>query len=199
MVFDEEQIIAAAKAGDRAAFEQLVLVYQRKVYTIAYRFMGNPDDAKDLAQEALLKTYYALPGFRGEASFATWLHRIVASVCRDELRRRTRRAPADHRGWAAGRGGIQPEEVVLKREQDDRLQTLINTMAPEYRLVLVMRDIQGLTYEEIAAIMGVAMGTVKSRLSRARYRLKELLLADNYFTPEVLAPEPVWEERRQEG
>lgn len=187
----EEDIITRAKAGDRAAFEQLVLQYQRKVYTIAYRFMGNPEDANDLAQEALLKMYRSLPGFRGESSFLTWLNHVVANVCRDELRKRQRQVPmvelpdGFEQACATGEGerSTHPEGIIMDKERKAYLQQFINDLPPEYRMALIMRDIQGLSYEEIASVLNLNLGTVKSRINRARHRLKDRLLSDSYFAP----------------
>jgi len=186
MVSDAE-LVSLCQQGQQAAFAELVERYEKKVYNLAYRMLGNGEDARELVQEAFLKGYYALPDFRGDASFSTWLYRIATNLCLDVLRRRKnkiafsldepletekgtleRQLPAEEEG---------PEVIVERRELQIFIQELIGTLPPEQRLVLVMREFQELTYEEIAAALQCSLGTVKSRLSRARRALKEKLLA----------------------
>lgn len=181
----DEELVAKSRAGDIDAFEELVSRYERKVYTTAYRLIGNPDDANDLAQEAFLRAFQAIKNFRGEASFLTWISRIVTNVCRDELRKRCRvnieslderiildegevakQYPADEAG---------PAELLEKKELQEEIQGLINNLSPEFRLALVLRDIQGFSYEEIAEQLECSLGTVKSRINRARNYLKDRL------------------------
>jgi len=176
-------LIEKSKNGDLEAFEILVRRYESKVYTVAYRFLGNHADASDFAQEAFLRLYQALPGFRGDSSFMTWLYRITANVCRDEIRRRQRRHVVSLDGGAET-GGVQagftgygcilsPEEAFERKEFSEMVQQCLNELSEEHRLILVMREIQGMSYEEIAAVLQCSMGTVKSRLSRARQAFKE--------------------------
>jgi len=165
------------------AFEQLVRRYENKVYTVAYRFLGNHADASDLAQDTFLRLYHALPGFRGESSFMTWLYRITANACRDEIRRQQRYHVVSLDNETANSGdhfmsrvsGMipSPEEVVERKEFNNMIQQCINGLSDEHRLILVMREVQGLSYEEIADILKCSLGTVKSRLSRARQAFKE--------------------------
>ncbi len=183
----DEVLIQRSKNGDLDAFEQLVRRYESKVYTIAYRFLGNHADALDLAQETFLRLYQALPGFRGESSFMTWLYRIIANACRDEIRRQQKHgslslndnsgeaAAGDYQG-AGQKMGIfipSPEEAVERKELNETIQECLNSLSEEHRLVLVMREIQGMSYEEIAGVMNCSLGTVKSRLNRARQSFKE--------------------------
>ncbi|MEW6661484.1 MAG: RNA polymerase sigma factor [Bacillota bacterium] len=184
----ESDLIKQSKQGDVQAFECLVLQYQRQVYSVAYRFMGNHEDASDLAQEAFVRAFQSISKFREEASFKTWIHHIVANVCRDELRRRNRhpvsslnepvfmedsevyRQTAD---WS-----MAPDRLYEHKETQVYLHNLINSLSPEFRMVVVMRELQGFSYEEIAAIMDCSLGTVKSRLSRARQALRDRIAAD---------------------
>lgn len=186
-MYNDVELVAKSKAGDLHAFEELVCRYERKIYTLAYRMTGNYHDANDLAQEAFLRAFQSIKGFRGDASFSTWLCRIATNVCRDELRKRYRvslesleqevsfgdwemkkQIPADVPG---------PAEIYEQQELQHELQDLINTLAPEFRMALILRDIQGLSYEEIAEQLECSLGTVKSRISRARNYLKEKILS----------------------
>ncbi len=184
----EEELVRKSKNGDIDAFEELVCRYERRVYTVAYRMMGNHEDASDLAQEAFLRAFQGIEKFRGEASFLTWVCRIVTNVCRDELRKKhhvfiesyderidldegevTKQYPTSDPG---------PAEVYEKKELQDYVQAAISTLSPEFRIALVMRDIQGFSYQEIAKELECSLGTVKSRINRARNYLKEKLISE---------------------
>lgn len=178
----EWELIEKSKSGDYIAFEELVHRYENKVYTVAYRFMGNHADACDLAQEAFIKMYQALPKFRGESSFMTWIYHITANVCRDELRRRQNKQALSLDDDSDDNVSLKltvasdapsPEELVESMELSDQVQQCLNMLSEEYRLILIMREIQGFSYDEIAAAMEISLGTVKSRLSRARAMFKE--------------------------
>lgn len=196
MISDEE-LLVQSKNDDVEAFTLLVERYQRMLYTIAYRFLGNAEDASDAAQEALVRAYKNLHSFRGNCSFKTWLQHIIANVCRDALRRKSRRPiisldslqENDGRVWELpDRNANSPEEIVLSREEGDYLQNLIQSLSPEYRMVIIMRELQGFSYEEIATRLNCSVGTIKSRLSRARQALRkqieqdgELFKSDNVY------------------
>lgn len=181
MPLEVQLLVERSKKGDRDAFEHLVQLYENKVYTIAYRLMGNHADAADLAQESLIKIYQALPNFRGDASFSTWIYHITVNVCRDELRKRQRRptvslddSPNNNNTTFEVRcTAPTPEEVLDRTETQAMVQQCLNTLSDDYRIILVMREIQELSYEEIAESLGCSLGTVKSRLNRARQALKE--------------------------
>lgn len=162
---------------DKSAFEELVLKYQDKVYSTAFHLLGNEADAFDASQEAFLKAYQSIKNFRGDSSFSTWIYRIVTNVCLDELRRRGRRRfisidggdediPREIADEAAG-----PEEIALKNADRAELLRALSTLGAKHRAVLVLRDIKGLTYEEISGVLKCSVGTVKSRLFRARAAL----------------------------
>ncbi|SHF07195.1 RNA polymerase sigma factor [Desulforamulus putei] len=182
MPLEDQLLVERSKKGDREAFEHLVQLYENKVYTIAYRLMGNHADAADLAQEAFIKIYQALPNFRGDSSFSTWIYHITVNVCRDELRKRQRRptvsldepaADGNNNTYEIRSAAPGPEEMLDRSETQAMIQHCLNTLSDDYRTILVMREIQELSYEEIAEILGCSLGTVKSRLSRARQALKE--------------------------
>lgn len=186
---DENILVERARQGDLDAFEQLVARYESKVYTIAYRYTGNYADASDLAQEAFIRVYRSINSFRGESSLLTWLSRVVTNVCKDELRRRAKQKTVSMEEMAEK--GQSPatehknrplEELVLKKEWQEEVQQLLNTLSEDYRTVIVMRDVQGYSYEEIALFLKCSLGTVKSRLNRARNILKNKLLARSDLT-----------------
>lgn len=193
MECDEATLIAKSQQGDVEAFGELVSIYEKQVYTIAYRFMGNPEDASDLTQEAFVRAFRAISRFRGEASFKTWIYHIVANVCRDELRKRKKQAVVsldapivtddgyiarEQEDWS-----LAPERVYESIELQETIQELLNQLIPEYRQVLVLRELQGFTYEEIANILGCSLGTVKSRINRARKALRDLIAANKELFP----------------
>ncbi|CCO09298.1 RNA polymerase sigma factor [Desulforamulus hydrothermalis] len=191
MPLEDQLLVERSKKGDREAFEHLVQLYENKVYTIAYRLMGNHADAADLAQEAFIKIYQALPNFRGDSSFSTWIYHITVNVCRDELRKRQRRptvsldepaADGNNNTYEIRSVAPGPEEMLDRSETQAMIQQCLNALSDDYRTILVMREIQELSYEEIADILGCSLGTVKSRLSRARQALKEKISQQMSFT-----------------
>ncbi|HHW44029.1 MAG TPA: sigma-70 family RNA polymerase sigma factor [Desulfotomaculum sp.] len=177
----EQELIDRARNGDLDAFTDLVCRYEKKVFTAAYRIMGNYSDACDLAQEVFIRVYQALPRFRGDCSFITWLYRITANLCRDELRRQGRQKKNSLDEMLASSAGKSlpvdqcpsPCESLERREFQEIVQGCLNELPEEYRLVLIMREIQGLSYDEIAATLDISLGTVKSRLSRARQAFRQ--------------------------
>ncbi|KNZ70384.1 ECF subfamily RNA polymerase sigma-24 subunit [Thermincola ferriacetica] len=186
MCLSDEVLIAQSKEGDVEAFTKLVAKYENKVYTIAYRFFGNHADASDIAQEAFIRVYKSLHSFRGNSAFLTWMYRVVTNVCKDELRKRAREKTVfieelmDNKKGSAMRkeGSISklPEDAVIRKEWQQEVQEILNSLSVEHRTVIIMRDIQGFSYEEIASMLQCSPGTVKSRLNRARHALKEKLL-----------------------
>ncbi len=182
---NEEQIIDMARAGDVTAFESLVEEYDGRIYNMAFRMLGNVEDARDVAQETFLKAYTSLDRFRGDASFSTWLYRIAKNACLDILRRRGRRTiyslddPVETDEGEVDRqlaGHLpDPEGVALDTEVREAVEAAIAGLAPHHRTIIVLRDIEELTYEEIAEVLEMELGTVKSRLYRARCALSRSL------------------------
>lgn len=181
----DELLVERAKRGDVEAFEQLIGQYEKKVFNEAYRLTNNREDASDIAQEAFVRVYTSLSDFRGESSFATWLQRIVRNACYDEYRKRQRqRSVSLDESVAVEDGALNrqladatdgPEQALERVETQRVVHESINQLEEEYRIVLVMRDIQGYAYNEISELLGINLGTVKSRLNRARNALKEKL------------------------
>jgi RNA polymerase sigma-70 factor (ECF subfamily) len=180
---DEAQALEAAQRGDAAAFNELVLFYQTAVYNVAYRTTGHAEDAADATQETFLAAYRAIGDFRG-GSFKAWLLRIAVNTCYDLLRRRQRR-PSTSLDVMVEESGEQvifsdkqigPERAALSAETVSVVEQGLLTLPDDQRVIVVLCDIQGLSYEEAAEAEGVALGTVKSRLSRARARLRQFLI-----------------------
>lgn len=179
---NEEDLIAASKKGDSASFNQLVWAYQERAYNLAYRMLGDSDLAADATQEAFLSAYRAIGGFRG-GSFRAWILRIVSNACYDQLRRKQRRPTASLEALytvpeeypMAPSVGDGPEEQVLRQELWEMVGAGLQTLPPDQREAVILRDIQGLDYQEIAQVTRASLGTVKSRISRGRARLRDYL------------------------
>jgi RNA polymerase sigma-70 factor, ECF subfamily len=172
-VIGEDLLIARSRSGDTRAFDRLVEKYQDRVYDLAYRITGHHDDAQDAAQDAFVKAYLALGTFRGDAAFSTWLHRIAVNAAYDAVRRRPPAGshPVEAAGACADPLGDRAERV----EARVRICGAIAALPLEQRAVVILRDIQGWSYEEIAAITEIPVGTVRSRLARGREALKAAL------------------------
>ena len=194
---DEEALLQQARTGDLEAFNRLVIEYQSRVYNLAYRILGETDAAADAAQEAFLSAFRNLGGFRG-GSFRAWLLRIVTNACYDELRRRKRRpvAPleageeADESTFSAGAAVMGeshngPERAAERAELARAIQGCLEGLPADFRVVAVLADVQGYDYAEIASVVGTPLGTVKSRLARARLRLRDCLQRHRELLPAV--------------
>jgi RNA polymerase sigma-70 factor (ECF subfamily) len=187
---DEAQAVQAAKRGDLAAFNRLVMAYQNTAYNVAYRILGDAEAAADACQEAFLSAFKGIQNFRG-GSFKSWILRIVTNACYDQLRYKGRRPAnsleevAEQPDYSAKlvNGHERPEEYALRQELSHVIQEAITNLPPEQRTVVVLSDIQGFAYQEIAEITGVSLGTVKSRLSRARMKLRDYLLENQELLP----------------
>ena len=178
-----DELARAAAKGDIDAFETLLGLYQNKVYGLALRMCGSEEDAWDVAQEAFLAAWRALPGFRGESGFSTWLYRLTANAAIDCLRREKKR-----RGELSIEGGElplslpdagpSPQEAAEGGELRAAVNAALARLTDQHRTVLILRELQELSYEEIAGALGLDLGTVKSRISRARKALRKILLED---------------------
>ena len=182
---EDKEIIEQVLAGDNNAFGALVERYQTRVYNLALRMCGNTDDAFDLAQEAFFRAWRGLPGFQFDSAFSTWLFRLTANVCLDWLRAKKRRPTVslttvddedEEVQLELPDPGKGPEELVLAAEDRAALTKALNGLPVEYRQILTLRAIDDLSYAEIAGILKIKEGTVKSRLSRARLALRNKLL-----------------------
>ena len=190
---DEEKLIAAAQRGNLDAFNELVLAYQDQVYNLAYRIMGDPAAASDATQEAFISAYEHIEGFRGKypSSFKSWLMRIVSNACYDELRRRKRHPTKsiedfeiDEEANPALVSDTEGPETFAEREEMARvIEAGIGTLPPDQRVTLVLADVQGFSYQEIAEATDAPLGTVKSRLARARGKLRDYLRDQGELLP----------------
>lgn len=173
---NQENIIARARRGDADAFEQLVETYREPVFRLALRMCGNAADAEEAAQEAFIAAWRGLPNFRGESKFSTWLYQLASHAAIDLLRREKRQIAAeDITEVNAPDNAPDPQQRVEQSEQRQAVRDAIWQLTPEYRQIVVLRFLQELSYEEIGTALKLPVGTVKSRLNRARSQLKEIL------------------------
>jgi len=187
---DEKALIAAARRGDTHSFNELVSHYQDMVYNVAYRILGDSQAAADASQDTFLSAYQAVGKFKG-GSFKAWLLRIATNACYDQLRLQKRRPTSSLEAVYTDsdssshfvNGRESPEESALRHELGQTIQGGIGTLPAEQRVTLVLSDVQGLSYVEIALATGASVGTVKSRLSRARARLRDYLLDQAELLP----------------
>ena len=184
---DEESLVRAAKRGDLDAFNRLVIEYQSRAYNLAYRFMSDPASAADATQDAFISAFRGIGKFRG-GSFRSWLLRIVVNACYDELRRRKRRPASSldefsddgdrllvEAGTSFSHESQKPEHEVERSELRAAIEQCFDELPPEFKAVAVLVDVQGFDYKEAARVINKPVGTVKSRLARARGRLRECL------------------------
>ena len=174
-------LVRRAQKGDADAFEALVQAHINAIYALALRMTGSSEDAKDMAQEALLRIYRSLSSFRVEANFSTWAYRIAANVCIDELRRKKRREQVSMEALQEGGTELKsheatPEAEAVRMEEREELQRAILCLPEEQRAAVVLRDVQGLSYEQVAQCLDVNLNTIKSRISRGRRNLRSILI-----------------------
>lgn len=180
---DDRALVERATRGDRAAFGALVQRHQDRVFNLAYQVVRNREDALDVAQDAFVKAFASLPGFKGEANFTTWMHRIVVNLAIDCLRRRRRSEPTGYDDRlavpedreAGSPAPDDPERALETNQVRSLLARGIQGLPPAHRAVLILREIEGLSYQEIARVVGCNLGTVMSRLFYARRKLKKVL------------------------
>ena len=184
MPTDERLLIQGAQRGDVGAFEELIRAYQTRLYRLILVIAGNPEDAEDALQESLVKVFRALPTFRGEASFSTWLHRIAINATRNWIRSQAR-ASSDRIGSRLVPVGVHaqpsPESALLEHERHRVLRDALTSLPWHYRAALVMRHYQDMSYEEIADVLDVPIGTVRSRIAQGRRLLAESLEKSGYY------------------
>ena len=184
----DELLIRRAQHGDADAFEQLLLEHQKNVYNLCYRMAGNPDDAMDLSQETFLRAWRCLDQYQFASAFSTWLYRLCSNICIDFLRRRRRQqtvpltfedADGEEQTYAVPDAQPLPEEQVELKLTRETLAAAMAQQLPEHRAVLQLRVVNEMSYEQIADVLDIQIGTVKSRLSRARNQLKKILERGN--------------------
>ena len=187
-ILQDELLIRRAQRGDADAFEQLLLEHQKNVYNLCYRMAGNPDDAMDLSQETFLRAWRCLDQYQFASAFSTWLYRLCSNICIDFLRRRRRQqtvpltfedADGEEQTYAVPDAQPLPEEQVELKLTRETLSAAMAQLLPEHRAVLQLRVVNEMSYEQIADVLDIQIGTVKSRLSRARNQLKKILERGN--------------------
>ena len=182
----EQELLERCRKGNVEAFEQLIEAYQGKILNYCFRMLGNRSDAEDAAQEVFVKVYRFIGSFTGQSSFSTWLYKVASNVCFDILRKRKRRggeslslqqytAEGEEFDLPLEDDSYSPDRSFQRTEAQRVLKEALDKLSPEHRRVIILRDIEGLSYEEIAGIVGTAAGTVKSRINRARQILQKLL------------------------
>jgi len=181
----DEVLIEKTRRGDQAAFQALVEKYQRRIYAVAYGLLGNREDALDAVQEAFIKVYRSLDRFKGKSSFYTWLYRIATNTAIDLGRKASRREQIEFReeieadeekgDYPVAPTSEDPASALMKKELGDLIEKAIQKLPPEQRTAIVLREIEGLSYREIAKVMRCSQGTVMSRLHYGRKKLQELL------------------------
>lgn len=173
----EAALVARLRQDDRRAFEELVITYQHRLFGVAFRMLGNRAEAEEIAQETFLRAHRALPEFRGEARLHTWLYGIASRLCLNRLASAERRVVrGDDEALAAAASDEPSAAARLERaERDAAVREAIGALPEERRIVVVLRDLEGLSYDEIAEVLGLEPGTVRSRLHRARLDLKAKL------------------------
>lgn len=187
----EHTLVMKAQQGDQDAFAALMTLYQKPIYNLTLRMTKKPEDAEELTQTAFLKAWHALPNFQKDASFFTWLYRLATNACIDFLRHESRRHVVlqtislddeehpvshipDHR--------YSPEEKALQHDFQQTILTALDSLSYEHREILLQREVDGLSYQEISDLLNLEIGTVKSRIARARLALRQVLLQNgNYF------------------
>lgn len=187
----EQELVERAKKGEEAAFEVLVTDNEKRIYNLCRRLTGNPEDAAELTQEAFLNAWRGLGRFQGESSFSTWLYRLATNACIDFLRREKRRQnlsmtvslddEEEARQVELPDERYTPEAELERAETRRAVAAGLEKLTPEHRQVLVMREINGLSYAEIGSVLGLEEGTVKSRIARARNALRKVLTERGNF------------------
>jgi RNA polymerase sigma-70 factor (ECF subfamily) len=193
MTRTDEELVARAQGGDVESFNQLILRWERPIYALAYRVIGREEDARDVCQDAFLRAYRALPGFKGQAKFSSWLYRIALNLCRDWIRRQ-RRAPVsqlpedvDASELAAETGPVESiEELVARRELSAIVEEAMSVLSEDQRTAIILKEYHGMTFQEIADMQGCPLSTVKTRLYQGLSLLRRRLEQQGQLVPEMV-------------
>ncbi len=188
---DERFLIKKAQKGDHQAFEELMEEYFKKIYNIAFRMTNNPDDAADMTQEIMIKLFRNIGSFKGDSKFSTWVYRVATNTCLDELKKIRRHSHTSlNAELDTGESEVTfdvedtaptPEQHAEKAELKKIVAAAVEKLSPDHKAVIILRDIKGFSYDEIARILKCSEGTVKSRISRARAQLKSIIEKDFGF------------------
>jgi RNA polymerase sigma-70 factor (ECF subfamily) len=192
MSCSDEELVDRSRGGDVDSFNQLILRWERPIYALAYRVIGREEDARDVCQEAFLRAYRALPGFKGEAKFSSWLYRITLNLCRDWIRRQ-RRAPVtqmpDEVDVLEAAAAVEPresiEDLVARRELSAVVERAMALLPAEQRTAIILKEYHGMTFQEIADLQGCPLSTVKTRLYQGLAVLRRQLQRHARLEPEM--------------
>lgn len=193
MTATDEELVARSRAGDRESFNQLVVRWERPIYALAYRVLRREDEARDICQDTFLRAYKALPGFKGQAKFSSWIYRIALNLCRDWMRRQ-RRTPAAQllddvdpvELSSAGTPTASVEDLVARRELGAIVEEAMGTLSEEQRTAIVLKEYHGLTFQEIADLQECPLSTVKTRLYQGLSQLRRELERRGHMAPAVV-------------
>jgi len=193
MTRTDEELVARAQGGDIDSFNQLIVRWERPIYALAYRVIGKEEDARDVCQDAFLRAYRALPGFKGQAKFSSWLYRIALNLCRDWIRHQ-RRAPVvqlpedtEVTELAAARGPVESiEDLVARRELSVIVEEAMSELSEEQRTAIILKEYHGMTFQEIADMQGCPLSTVKTRLYQGLSLLRRRLEQQGQMVPEMV-------------
>jgi RNA polymerase sigma-70 factor (ECF subfamily) len=194
MTLTDDELVARSVGGDAESFNQLILRWERPIYALAYRVIGREEDARDVCQETFLRAFRALPGFKGQAKFSSWLYRIALNLCRDWIRRQ-RRAPVmqmpegvDPGDLAAERGPVESiEELVSRRQLTGVVEEAMTLLPEEQRTAIILKEYHGMTFQEIADMQGCPLSTVKTRLYQGLTVLRRHLEKNGQMTAAQVA------------
>ena len=193
MTLTDDELVARSMGGDAESFNQLILRWERPIYALAYRVIGREEDARDVCQETFLRAFRALPGFKGQAKFSSWLYRIALNLCRDWIRRQ-RRAPVmqipegvDPGELMAERGPVESiEELVARRQLSSVVEETMALLPEEQRTAIILKEYHGMTFQEIADMQGCPLSTVKTRLYQGLTVLRRHLEKTGQMTPQLV-------------
>jgi RNA polymerase sigma-70 factor (ECF subfamily) len=193
MTWTDEELVARSRGGDVDSFNQLILRWERPIYALAYRVIGREEDARDVCQETFLRAFRALPGFKGEAKFSSWIYRIALNLCRDWIRRQ-RRAPTmqmpegvDPVELASEGGPVESiEDLVSRRELTAVVEEAMALLPDEQRTAIILKEYHGMTFQEIADMQGCPLSTVKTRLYQGLSVLRRHLEKNGRMTPQMV-------------
>ncbi|HEV8318266.1 MAG TPA: sigma-70 family RNA polymerase sigma factor [Vicinamibacterales bacterium] len=193
MAWSDEELVARSIGGDVDSFNQLILRWERPIYALAYRVIGREEDARDVCQETFLRAFRALPGFKGQAKFSSWLYRIALNLCRDWIRRQ-RRAPlmqppegVELVDLVSERGPSESiEELVARQELSAIVEQAMALLSEEQRTAIILKEYHGMTFQEIADLQGCPLSTVKTRLYQGLTVLRRHLLKNEKTAPELV-------------
>lgn len=175
---NEEKLISRAMQGDASAFNELLGMQEKRMYAVCLRMCANPEDAQDCLQESMLRIFRSISGFKGQSSFSTWVYRVTMNTCLDELRKKKNKPTTSldgllDTGWSPSDDLDTPEHHTITGQKRSAIHSAIAELPEDMRSAVVLRDIEGFSYDEISGMLGINVGTIKSRISRGREKLRE--------------------------